>query len=202
MQDTSRTGIASVFSQWTLRDIVVTAVLATACGAIYLAWDLLYKFVPSSISPVASAGFNGLWWIAGGIVPYIVRKPGAALLAESIGGFVEFALGSPYGIQAFTIGIAQGLTIELAFALGGYKRYDMFWMLFATAMGAVGNFIYSYFYYGVNDYTATVQIGYFVVSMLSGAILAGLLSKWVGDAIRRTGVLRNFAISRSMAGPR
>jgi energy-coupling factor transport system substrate-specific component len=187
-------------NHWQLRDIVVMAVLATACGAIYLAWDLLYKFVPSSISPVASAGFNGLWWIAGAIVPYIIRRPGAALLAESIGGFVEFALGSPYGIQAFTIGIAQGLTIELAFAAGGYRRWGLPWMLFATAMGAVGNFVYSYFYYGVNEYTVPVQIGYFVVSMLSGAILAGLLSKWVGDALKRTGVLRNFEISRASQG--
>lgn len=185
--------------QWKLRDIVVMAVLAAACGAIYLAWDLLYRFVPASISPVAAAGFNGLWWIAGGIVPYIIRKPGAALLAESIGGFVEFALGSPYGIQAFTIGIAQGLTIELAFAAGGYRRYSLPWMLFATAMGAIGNFVYSYFYYGVNDYTLPVQLGYLVVSMISGAVLAGLLSKWVGDAVKRTGVLRNFEISRPPA---
>jgi energy-coupling factor transport system substrate-specific component len=187
--------------QWKLRDIVVTAVLATACGAIYLAWDLLYKFVPSGLSPVASAGFNGLWWIAGGIVPYIIRRPGAALLAESIGGFVEFALGSPYGIQAFTIGIAQGLTLELGFAMGGYKRYTFSWMLFATAMGGIGNYIYSYFYYGVNDYTVPVQVGYLLVTMVSGAVLSGLLSKWVGDALKRTGVLRNFEIARPLSGP-
>ena len=179
-----------------LRDIVVAAVLATACGAIYLGWDLLYKFLPSSINPVAAAGFNGLWWIAGGIVPYIIRRPGAALLAESIGGFVEFALGSPYGIQAFTIGIAQGIFIELGFMMGGYRRYTLPWMLWATALGGVGNYIYSYFYYGVKDYTVSVQIGYLVVTMVSGAILAGLLSKWVGDAVKRTGALRNFEITK------
>ncbi len=188
--------------KWTLRDIVITAVLATACGAVYLAWDLLYKFLPTGISPVAAASFNGLWWIAGAIVPYIIRKPGAALLAESIGGFVEFALGSPYGIQAFTIGIAQGLTIEAGFALGGYQRYGLTWMLVASSLGTVGNYVYSYFYYGVNQYTTTEQIGYFVVTLISGAVLAGLLSKWIGDALKRTGVLRNFEISRSAADSR
>lgn len=184
---------------WKLRDIVVTAVLATACGAIYLGWDLLYKFVPSGINPVVAAGFNGLWWIAAGIVPYIIRRPGAAVLAESIGGFVEFALGSPYGIQAFTIGIAQGLGVELGFMAGRYKHYNMAWMLFATALGGIGNYIYSYFYYGVDHYTALVQAGYLIVTMLSGAILSGLLSKWVGDAVKRTGALRNFAISQTIA---
>lgn len=187
--------------QWKLRDIVVTAVLATACGAIYLGWDLLYKFVPSSVSPVLTAGFNGLWWIAAGIVPYIVRKPGAAVLAESIGGFVEFALGSPYGIQAFTIGIAQGLGVEAGFALGRYRRYNLPMMLFATAMGGVGNYIYSYFYYGVKDYTALTQVGYLVVTLVSGAVFSGLLSKGVGDALKRTGVLRNFAIGRQAQNP-
>ncbi len=184
--------------QWKLRDIVVAAVLATACGAIYLGWDLLYKFLPPSINPVAAAGFNGLWWIAGGIVPYIIRRPGAALLAESIGGFVEFALGSPYGIQAFTIGMAQGLFIELGFMMGGYRRYTLPWMLWATALGGIGNYIYSYFYYGVDKLTLPVQIGYLVVTMISGAILAGLLSKLVGDAVKRTGALRNFEIARQV----
>ncbi len=181
---------------WKLRDIVVTAVLATACGAVYLGWDLLYKFVPSGVSPVLSAGLNGLWWIAAGIVPYIVRKPGAAVLAESIGGFVEFALGSPYGIQAFTIGIVQGLGVEAGFAMGRYRRYNLPMMLFATAMGGIGNYVYSYFYYGVKDYTVLTQIGYLVVTMLSGVVFSGLLSTWIGNALKRTGVLRNFAIGR------
>lgn len=182
--------------QWKLRDIVVAAVLAVVSGAVYLGWDLLFKFVPSSVNPIVLALFNGLWWIAAGIVPYIVRRPGAALLAESVGGLVEFLLGSPYGIQAFTIGIAQGLGVELGFAIGGWKRYSLGWMLFSTAMGGIGNYIYSYFYYGVNDYTPGLQIGYVIATLISGAVLAGLLSKLVGDALRRTGVLRNFAIAK------
>lgn len=182
--------------QWKLRDIVVAAVLAVVSGAVYLGWDLVFKFVPSTLSPVVLALFNGLWWIAAGIVPYIVRRPGAAVLAESVGGLVEFLLGSPYGIQAFTIGIAQGLGVELGFAIGGWKRYSLGWLLFATAMGGVGNFVYSYFVYGVNQYSLGNQIGYLVATLFSGALLSGLLSKIVGDALRRTGVLRNFAIGQ------
>ncbi len=182
---------------WKLRDIVAATMLSVVSGAIYLGWDLLYKFVPSGVNPVVLAAFNGLWWIAGGIVPYIVRRPGAAVLAESIGGFVEFALGSPYGIQAFTIGIAQGLGIELGFALTRYRSYSLASMLFATALGGVGNYVYSYFYYGVDKYSGATQMGYLIVTMISGAILAGLISKLVGDALKRTGTLRNFAIAKS-----
>jgi energy-coupling factor transport system substrate-specific component len=151
---------------------------------------------------VASAAFNGLWWIAGGIVPFVIRRPGAALLAESIGGFVEFALGSPYGIQAFTIGIAQGLGIELGFALGGWRRYSPGWVIFACALGGIGNYVYSYFYYGVNLYSVGNQIGYLVVTMLSGAVLAGLLSWLIGRALVRTGALNNFRVAEDASESR
>ncbi len=182
--------------QWKMRDIVLTAIFSAISGAIYLGWDMLFKALPPVVNPVAAAGFNGLWWIAGGIVPFIVRRPGAAVLAESIGGFVEFALGSPYGIQAFTIGIAQGLGIELGFALGRYRRYSAGWMIFSCALGGIGNYIYSYFYYGVNQYSSTNQIGYLVVTMISGAVLAGVLSWAIARGLGRTGVLSNFAAGR------
>jgi energy-coupling factor transport system substrate-specific component len=180
---------------WKMRDIVLTAIFSALSGAIYLGWDLLFKAVPI-VNPVASAAFNGLWWIAGGIVPFIVRRPGAALLAESIGGFMEFALGSPYGVQAFTIGIAQGLGIELGFLLGRYRRYGPAWMVLSCGLGGIGNYVYSYFYYGVRQYSVGNQVGYLVVTMISGAVLAGVLSWLVARALLRTGVLNNFAIVR------
>lgn len=181
--------------QWKMRDIVLTAIFSAIAGAIYLGWDFLFKVVPIS-NPVAAAAFNGLWWIAGGIVPFIVRRPGAALLAEAIGGFVEFALGSPYGVQAFTIGIAQGLGIELGFLLGRYQRYSAGWMILSCGLGGIGNYIYSYFYYGVNQYSVSNQVGYLVVTMISGAVLAGVLSWAIASGLRRTGVLSNFAAGR------
>lgn len=183
--------------QWKMRDIVLTAVFSAMAGAIYLGWDFLFKALPPVVNPVAAASFNGLWWIAGGIVPYVIRRPGAALLAESVGGFVEFALGSPYGIQAFTIGIAQGLGIELGFMLGGYRRWGPGWLMMSCALGGVGNYLYSYFYYGVDAYSKANQAGYLIVTMISGAVLAGLLSWLLAKALFRTGVLANFAGGRA-----
>jgi energy-coupling factor transport system substrate-specific component len=182
--------------KWKMRDIVLTAILAAIAGALYLGWDFAYNVLPSGLNPVVGASFNGLWWIAGGIVPFIVRKPGAALLAEAIGGFVEFALGSPYGVQAFTIAIAQGLAIELGFLLGRYRHYGAGWMIFACGLGGIGNYVYSYFYYGVNQYTPVMQGEYLIVTMVSGAVLAGVISWAVARGLGRTGVLSNFAAGR------
>ena len=36
-----------------------------------------------------------------------------------------------------------------------------------------------------------------IVRLLSGAILSGLVSKVLGDALARTGVLSNFAVGRA-----
>lgn len=185
---------------WKTRDIVLTAILAAVAGAIYLGWDLIFNFLPPGLNPLVQAAFNGLWWIAGGLVPLIVRRPGAALLAEAIGGFVEFALGSPYGIQAFTIGIAQGIFIEVGFLLGRYQRYSLGWVMAATALGGIGNYLYSYFYYGVDKYSPSLQGGYLVVTMASGAILAGVVSWIVGRGLLRTGVLHNFPIGQEARG--
>jgi energy-coupling factor transport system substrate-specific component len=185
--------------QWKMRDIVLTAVFSAICGAVYLGWDLLFKALPPVVNPVVQATFNGLWWIAAALIPFIIRRPGAALLAEAIGGFMEFALGSPYGVQAFTIGLAQGAAVELGFLLGRYRHYSVGWLMLASALGGIGNYIYSYFYYGVNAYSSANQIGYLVVSMISGAVLAGLLSWLLGRGLLRTGVLANFAAGRETA---
>jgi energy-coupling factor transport system permease protein len=181
---------------WKLREVVVTAVLSVVCGAVYMGWDFLFQAVGAGLSPITSAAFNGFWWIASGLVAYIVRKPGAALLAEAIGGLAEFAFGSPYGYQAFTIGLAQGLGMELWFYITRYRSFSTLSLMAGAAIGGIGNTIYSYFAYGVNNYTVGMQIAYLLITMASGAILAGLLPTWVANALNRTGVLRNFEISK------
>ncbi|MDB5083156.1 MAG: ABC-type thiamin-related transport system, permease component 1 [Bacilli bacterium] len=179
---------------WKLREIVVAAVLSVVCGAIYLGWDFLFQVVHAA-SPVAQAAFNGLWWIASGLVAYIVRKPGAALLAELVGAFAEFALGSPYGMAAVFIGLFQGLGAEIPFLATRYQKWGITTMMLSGAVGGIGNTFYSYYWQGVNQYSVGNMIGWLVVSMISGAILAGVLPKLIGDALKRTGVLRNFKIA-------
>lgn len=182
---------------WKLRDIVLAAILSVVCGAIYMGWDFLTQpLFSGTLSPAVGALANGLWWIAAGIVPYIVRRPGAALLAEVVSAFFEFAFGSPYGTGAIVSGLVQGLGAEAGFALGGWQRYGAGMMMLAGALGGVGNSLQWLFQYGGDKYTIGVIAGYVIVTMISGALLGGLLPKWVGDALNRTGGLRNFELGR------
>ncbi len=182
---------------WKLRDIIVAAILSVVCGAIYMGWDwITTPLFSSAMSPVAGALVNGLWWIAAGLVPYIVRRPGAAFFSELVSATVEFLFGSPYSLGAVISGVVQGAGAELGFSFWRWRRYSWTSMAVAGALGGVGNTVQWYFEYQGYQYSTWVIIGYTVVTMISGAVLAGVLPKLIGDALLRTGALRNFEIGK------
>jgi energy-coupling factor transport system substrate-specific component len=183
--------------KWTLRDIVVTAILSVVCGAIYMGWDY-FAALTGSWSPAATGVINGVWWIASGIVAYIVRKPGAALLAGIASAFFEFAFGSPYGISAVLSGLVQGGGTEIGFMVWGWRRYNVSVMFVAAALGGIGNTLQWLFQYGGDKLSIGSELGYLVLTLISGGFFAGLLPKWIGDALYRTGSLRNFEIGKQM----
>jgi energy-coupling factor transport system substrate-specific component len=184
-----------------LRDIIVAALLAVVCGAIYQGWDVVTTpLFASTVSPMAGALVNGIWWIAAGLIPYIVRRPGAAFLAEVVSSAAELLFGSTYGIAGSLIsGLFQGVGPEVAFALFGWRRYSWWVMALSGALGGAGADIQWYFQYQGYQYSHVVIVGYMLITIVSGAVLAGLLPKWIGDALLRTGVLRNFEIGRQAA---
>jgi energy-coupling factor transport system permease protein len=185
------------FVMWKLRDIIVAVILSVVCGVIYLAWDYLYNFVANA-SPWIQGIINGMWWIASGLVAYIVRRPGAALLAGIVSAMAEAGLGGAFGMATLLSGLLQGGGMEIGFAIFTWKRYNAIILMLAGAIGGIGNFVQWYFQYGGNAYTFGNQVGYLLTTLLSGAILAGLLAKLVGDALYKTGVLRNFEIAKQM----
>ena len=73
-------------------------------------------------------------------------------------------------------------------------------MAFGAAIGGVGNVVQWLTEYGGDKYPTGVIIGYIVLTLISGAVIAGLLPSWIGAALKRSGVVRNFAIGRESAG--
>lgn len=181
---------------WKLRDIIVAVVLSAVCGAVYMGWDWVYGVTATGLNPVLQAAFNGLWWLAAGLVPYVIRRPGAALLSEVASSAFEFVLGSPYSLSVIISGLLQGLGAEAGFASGRWNRYSMGIMLLAGALAGFGYTIQAYFQYGANTYGPGLLIAFVLTTMLSGAVLGGALPKWIGDALYKTGALQNFEIAR------
>jgi energy-coupling factor transport system substrate-specific component len=182
--------------KWKLRDIVLAVIFSVACGAIYMGWDWLDNLVFGTWSPALQGIVNGMWWIASGLVAYIIRRPGAALFAGVASAFFEFAFGSPYGAGALISGLVQGAGAEAGLMMGGWRRYNVWMMMLSGAVGGVGNTLQWLFQYQGIHYTFSTQMGYFVLTVISGALLAGLLAKAVADALYRSGTLNNFAIAK------
>ncbi|MCU1569698.1 MAG: hypothetical protein JWL94_1316 [Microbacteriaceae bacterium] len=185
--------------RWRVVDIVVAAVLGVAAGLVFLAWNLGYQ-VPGSFLQAALPGLqglvNGVWLFAGVLGGIIIRKPGAALFTEVVAAVVSALVGNVWGgFLTIEAGIVQGLGAEIVLALFLYSRWTPTVAVLAGAAAGLFN--------GVNDLVlwyagADVPFGvvYVLSSVLSGAVIAGLLSWLLARAIARTGALSRFASGR------
>lgn len=182
---------------WKTRDVVVAAALAVPLGLIWsLGWGQVWTFA-RALSPELGFFVAGFYVAAGVIVGYVVRRPGAALLGEMIAALIEVPL-TPFGAAALLIGFLQGIGTEAVFAATRYRYWGMPVLLAAGAVGAAcGFFGYEYWVFGYGSFGIGVLALRFAARLLGGAILGGLCSKLIADALVPTGVLNNFPIARS-----
>ena len=113
------------FKQLTISEMVFITILSVILGIFWWAYTFFYDIV----SPIFKAsglegGLTGIWLIGGVFFPYIIRKPGSAILGEGIAAIIEGVI-SQWGISAILYGAIQGLPLELLFILLGYKKFDM-----------------------------------------------------------------------------
>ena len=182
---------------WKTRDVVVAAALAVPLGLVWsLGWGQVWTFA-RALSPELGFFVAGFYVAAGVIVGYVVRRPGAALLGEMIAALIEVPL-TPFGAAALVIGFLQGIGTEAVFAATRYRNWSLPVLLAAGAVGAAAGFFgYEYWVFGYGSFGIGVLLIRFASRLLGGAILGGLCSKLIADALVPTGVLNNFLIARS-----
>lgn len=186
----------SISMTWKMKEVVLTVILAVACGVIYLGWSTLWIPISALVGPVGAGFMFGIWIIASPIVAYIIRKPGAALIAEVAAAAVELLTGSHFGLSALLIGVFQGIGAEIAFALFGYKRYNLMTLMLSGALAAVGGVLYNLIANGFGYYTPQVLMTTLVIQVISGMILGGWLAKIIVEALCKTGVLDQYEIMK------
>ena len=185
-----------MFAQWKTRDLIITAVLSVALGILLIAWTVVYEGPGTAL--LTSLGANilyGVYFLPGILVPYIVRKPGAAVLASVITAAVEL-MGTQWGLPAIIYGLLQGLGAELVFGSRGWKDYRLGILMIAALASAAFGFVFEYWQYAYSQLEPLIQVAYVALRVPSAIILAGWLGKALGDALARTGVLRGMAITR------
>jgi hypothetical protein len=122
-------GSGREINRWTTWEAVLAAVLAGVVGVVFWAWALtVWKLLDVVKGAIPGYGrvvqdlFYGAWFLAAILVPYIIRKPGAAVAAEVVGAIVSALLGSEWGLTVLISGLVQGGLAEVVFAARGYKH--------------------------------------------------------------------------------
>ena len=178
------------FKDWTTREIVVAAVLAVAVGVIFWAWGLLWSSAFQAIPFPFSYALVGVWMVGGLLVPYVVRRPGAALLGELVAAFVSMAMGNQWGILTMASGLVQGVGAEAVFAAFRWKRFTGVALYAAAALAGafsilLDTFVYSYY----ATYTWSSIGVAAILCVVSSVVLGGGLSHLLGALLAKTGVL-------------
>lgn len=182
-------------SAWRTQDYVLLAILAMVFGAIYWAWLQPYLWVASIAAQVGQEAFFGLWFVSGLVGGYIIRRPGAALLAETLAAFAEILLGAPAGPILLITGFMQALGPELVFAATGYRSWGWRTMALAGVAAALVALPWNWFRLGYFALDPSFLLVLLVVRVASGAV-SGLAAKVVADLVAATGSLSSFALGR------
>ena len=185
---------------WKLKEVVLMSVFAVVFGIVYLAFLHVGNIWSGFVGPIAYEWIFGVWFIVSIICMYIIRKPGAAVVSETIAAAIEVLLGNAVGPRLILSGIVQGLGAEAVFAATRYKVFNL-WILMLAGMGsAIFSFVYGYFLGGFTVYSTGYVLFMLAVRLFSGALIAGVGGKWIADGLLATGTLRGYAISRSKKG--
>lgn len=175
------------------------AMLGVAFGVVFWGWGKLYAIVDVGVKlgfPPAAGLMGGGWLIAGVVAGLVVRKPGAALIAEVIAASVSALMpGNEWGTAVLVSGALQGLGAELIFAVVGYRVYAPVVAILAGMLAGVFEALYEwqawYSDWGL-DYRV-VHLGFF---MVSGAVIAGFGGWLLVRALARAGALDAFEAGR------
>jgi energy-coupling factor transport system substrate-specific component len=179
---------------WTLREILIVAVLGAVFGVLYLAWVQVWLIAQAIFGAVTMDVVMGFWFIVSIIAAAIIRKPGAALLSEVLAALVQVLLGSPAGLLLLVTGLVQGAGAEAVFAATRWKNYRLPVLMLAGVGAAITSFAYTWVRFDYGALAPGLLITMFALRCLSGAILGGLAGHLVVEAVYKTGVLSGLKI--------
>ncbi|MDP9319793.1 MAG: ECF transporter S component [Chloroflexota bacterium] len=180
---------------WRTQDFVLLAIIAVVFGAIYWAWLAPYLWVEGVAAQPGAELFFAIWFTSGLLGGYILRRPGAAFLAETLTAAAEVLIGAPAGPILLITGMMEALGAELVFAATGYRRWGWPTMLIAGVAAAIVALPWNWFRLGYFALDPALLVALLGVRVIAG-LLAGAAAKLLGDAIAATGSLNAYALGR------
>jgi energy-coupling factor transport system substrate-specific component len=173
---------------WTVRALVITAVIAAIFAVVNLGFSFLSRIVEVLAGPIGSFGLSGLYQIPTLLPFYVVGLPGAALFAGLIDGIVEVLLGNPYGAIVIVYALVQALGAEIGFGIWGWKSKSPVTFFVAGALGNVFGQTLTVILYGWASLVAA-NLWWVLIAVVSGGIF-GLIAYGIGKMLENSGLLK------------
>ena len=186
---------------WSTRDTVVVAISAVVFGVLYLTWVQLWLFAQGLIGPLAMDIVFGFWFAGSTFTAYVVRKPWVALTTAMIAVVTQILLGNAAGAILLLTGLIQGLGSEAPLAATRWRRYSLPILMASGASAALFSFAYNWIRFDYGSLALGLVAAMFVIRVVSGMLLGGLLPRFVADRLRSTGVFDGLAIEAQSEEP-
>ncbi|MEM7334952.1 MAG: ECF transporter S component [Chloroflexota bacterium] len=178
--------------KWTTRDILILVALSIAVSLLTFVSSSLRTFLEASIGIYGNRITMVLNIIILFIIPYLIRRPFAAILGALLSGLIQLPF-SPFGIISIVGFLVGGIIGEILFATGRYKNYST---RFILIIGVVYNLITLGFVWvllQVGSLNPLAIAGVFVASIIGG-LLGGWLTVLIGDGLLKSGVLSDYLL--------
>lgn len=184
--------------RWRVVDIVVASVIGVAAGVVFWLWGQAWPALDGllSVTPGLSGLLAGGWLFAGVLGGLVIRKPGAALYTEVVAAVVSMAVGTQWGFTTLIWGVVQGAAAELGFAVFAYANWRLMAALVSGAFSGIAVGLLDTNFSSVAALSFEARVIYFVSAVVSGILIAGLVSWIVVRALAATGALDRFASGR------
>jgi energy-coupling factor transport system permease protein len=192
------------FVAFTLMEIVIMAIIGVINGVLGTPNAMLgrlFMTFSGAYGFLAFAAVCGGFYISGPLCGYIIRKPGAATIAETMNGVAQVLSGNPNGIMVLGAGFLQGFMSDLGFAFYGYKKWTLQAIALSGALAPLLQQVPEVYFFGVGDLGLSYNLLALVIRMISGAVYAIVLVKPIAHALANAGVLRGTAVASSSSTP-
>ncbi len=188
-------------TSFTLLEIVIVAVVGVVNGVLGTPNAIAGRFLMTFSGAYGFLLFSciaGGFYVSACLAGYIVRKPGAATLAEVFNGIAQLLSGNPNGVVALLAGFLQGVGAEVAFASFGYRKWTLGVVMLSGALSPILQQLPEAYYFGVGPLGIPFNILSLVIRMISGAIYAGVIVIPLATVLAKAGVLRGTRLDRAI----
>ena len=188
---------------WELRDVILMASLGLIFAIVYLAVFNVGMGISTALAGTGLADFAfdiiyGIWFMAGTMAAYIIRKPGVGLITELLASVMELLFGNAGGLAVVITGLIQGAGTELGFAAFRYKKWNLASMSLAGILSGIFIYIYELFYLQYYMLSPIMHVGHLVIRSISAVVFAAIVCKLAGDGLAKTGVMKNYAVGAAV----